>query len=154
MLSNLSNARRTRVLIVDNHQAIRATLALLISKLPDFETCGEATNPSDALRLVGETKPDLVVIDISIDDGNGIDLLKQLRSQYENVRILVWSLHGERPYAELAFRAGAMGYITKEQAIGSMTDALRQIAKGNQYFSPSMTKQPEHRTFEGTGDTD
>jgi DNA-binding NarL/FixJ family response regulator len=124
-----------RVLIVDDHPAVREALSIRIGGVPDLEVCGEADDTADALRLVEETRPDLAVIDISLKTGNGLDLIKRIKQRDEHVGILVWSMFNERTYAERALRAGALGYITKEQATDRILEALRKIRTGMIYLS-------------------
>jgi DNA-binding NarL/FixJ family response regulator len=129
----------TRVLIVDDHPAVREALALRIGRARDLEVCGEAADIADALQMVAETQPDLAVVDIALKTGNGIDLIKRIKARDHHVRILVWSMYGEHLYAERALRAGAMGYLTKEEATDQIIEALRQLRAGRIYLSPSMT---------------
>ena len=130
-----------KVLIVDDHPVVREALAFRIGRIPDLVVCGEADDTALALRLVGETKPDLAVIDIALKTGNGIDLIKRVTASDDHVRILVWSMYAENLYAERALRAGALGYITKEQATDRIIDALRQVLAGNVYLSAAMTNR-------------
>jgi DNA-binding NarL/FixJ family response regulator len=130
--------KKTKVLIVDDNEPVRRALALVISQLPDFELCGSSGNASEALSSIDSLKPDIAIIDISLKDTNGVELVKEIKTVHDHVSILVWSLHGEQAYAELAIRAGAMGYITKDRAIEGMTDALRQIAAGKPYLNPAI----------------
>ena len=118
--------KRARVLIVDDHPAVREALALRISRQPDLEVCGEAADTSDALRLVAEILPDAAVVDISLKTGNGIDLIKRIKDRNDQVRILVWSMHSESLYAERALRAGALGYINKGHATDRIVEAIRR----------------------------
>ena len=98
--------RRARILIVDDHPAVREALAVRIGRQSDLEVCGEASDMAEALRLVAETEPDLAVVDISLKTGNGIDLIKRIKDRNHRVRMLVWSMHSESLYAERALRAG------------------------------------------------
>ena len=101
-MSRQSSKERARVLIVDDHPAVREALAMRISRQPDLEICGEAADVSDALRLVAETQPDVAVIDISLKTGCGVDLIKRIKGRNDTVRMLVWSTHSESLYAERA----------------------------------------------------
>lgn len=151
---NRSKAKtRARVLIVDDHPAVREALALRIGRQPDLEVCGEAADVSDALRLVADTQPDVAVIDISLKTGNGIDLIKRIRDRNDHVRILVWSMHSESLYAERALRAGALGYINKEQATDRIVEALRRVLEGKVYLSEAMTERLLQRAV-GAGGTE
>ncbi len=138
--------KRARILIVDDHPAVREALASRIGRQPDLEVCGEAADMGEALRLVADTQPDLAVVDISLQSGSGIDLIKRIKAGNDSIRMLVWSMHGESLYAERALRAGALGYVNKDQATGTIVEAIRQVLAGNTYLSPSMTEKLLHRT--------
>ncbi len=128
-----------RVLIVDDHPAVREALTIRIAAQPDLEVCGEAADVNEALRLAAATDPDVAVIDIALQTGSGIDLIKRLKARNEQFRAIVWSMYSEDLYAERALRAGAMGYITKAQATGKIIEAIRQVLAGKVYLSPAMT---------------
>jgi DNA-binding NarL/FixJ family response regulator len=148
-----SNAKpRARVLIVDDHPAVREALALRIGRQPDMEVCGEAMDPGEAIRLVATTRPDVAVIDISLKSGNGIDLIKRIKDREYGVRMLVWSMHSESLYAERALRAGAMGYVNKDQATDTIVEAIRRVLVGKIWLSPLMTEQMLRRTVGGGSD--
>lgn len=132
---------RTRILVVDDHPAVREALASRIGGQSDLEVCGEAEDIHEALHLIESMKPDLAVVDISLKTGNGIDLIKRIQSRNDRVRILVWSMHPESLYAERALRAGAMGYINKDQATDRIIDAIRQVLAGKVYLSSSMAEK-------------
>lgn len=139
-------AKPACILIVDDHPAVREALAAWISRQPDLEICGEAAEAGEAMRLIADTRPDLAVIDISLKNGSGIDLIKRIVSRNDNVRILVWSSHSESLYAERALRAGALGYVSKEQAMDKMMEAIRQVLDGKVYLSESMISKLLYRT--------
>jgi DNA-binding NarL/FixJ family response regulator len=143
--------RAAKVLIVDDHPAVREALAIRISKLPDLEVCGEAAGLPEALRLIADMQPDIAIIDISLKSGDGLDLIKRIKARGENVRMLVWSMYGESLYAERALRAGALGYITKEQATDLIVEAIRQVLTGKVYLSPAMTEKLLHRAVGENG---
>ncbi len=132
---------RARVLIVDDHPAVREALALRIGRQADLEVCGEAGDVGEALALVADTEPDLAVVDISLKTGNGIDLIKRIRARNERVRILVWSMHSESLYAERALRAGALGYIDKDQATEQIVEAIRRVLQGKVYLSDALAER-------------
>ena len=141
--------KRAQVLIVDDHPAVREALALRISRQPDLEVCGEAADTSDALRLVAEILPDAAVVDISLKIGNGIDLIKRIKDRNDHVRILVWSMHSESLYAERALRAGALGYINKDQATDRIVEAIRRVLEGKVYLSEAMAERMLQRAVGG-----
>jgi DNA-binding NarL/FixJ family response regulator len=140
---------KAKVLIVDDHPAVREALVIRISTLPDMEVCGEAADAQEAMDIVAEKKPTVAIIDITLRNGSGIDLIKRIQARDQDVRLLVWSMHAETLYAERALRAGAMGYITKEQATSQMIDAIRQVIAGKIYLSPRMTDELLTRTVGG-----
>jgi DNA-binding NarL/FixJ family response regulator len=130
-----------RILIVDDHPAIREALAIRIATQPDLQVCGEAADVAEALRLADAAAPDVAVIDVALKAGDGIDLIKRLKARRPELRTIVWSMYGEDLYAERALRAGALGYITKEQATGQIIDAIRQVLDGKVYLSAAMTEK-------------
>lgn len=136
-----SKPARATVLIVDDHPAVREALAFRVSQAPDLAVCGEAADETAAVRLFDELQPDVAVVDISLKAGDGLDLIKRVRARHPAARILVWSMHSEALYAERALRAGALGYITKEQATGQIVEAIRQVLAGRVYLSPAMTER-------------
>jgi DNA-binding NarL/FixJ family response regulator len=141
--------KRARVLIVDDHPAIREALSLRIDRQPDLAICGEATDIADALRLVAAKKPDAAVVDLSLKTGSGIDLIKRIRDCHANVRILVWSMHNESFYARRALRAGALGYISKDEATDRIVDAIRRVLQGKIWLSEAMSESILQRTVSG-----
>jgi DNA-binding NarL/FixJ family response regulator len=141
--------KRARILIVDDHPAVREALASRIGRQPDLEVCGEAADLSEALRLVADTQPDLVVVDISLKTGSGIDLIKRIKDRNDNVGMLVWSMHSEALYAERALRAGALGYMNKDQATDKIVEAIRRVLEGKVYLSDPMAEKMLHRAVGG-----
>jgi DNA-binding NarL/FixJ family response regulator len=137
--------KRAKILIVDDHPAVREALASRISRQPDLEVCGEAADLGEALRLIAETQPDVAVVDISLKTGSGIDLIKRIKDRNDSVRTLVWSMHSESLYAERALRAGALGYINKDQATDKIIDAIRRVLDGKVYLSDAMAEKMLHR---------
>ena len=137
---------RARILIVDDHPAVREALTIRIAQFPDLEVCGQAADIGDALKLVVQKKPDIAIIDISLATGDGIDLIKRIKKRDDSVRMLVWSMYGENLYAERALRAGANGYITKEHATDQIVEAIRQVLADKVYLSPAMTEKLLHRS--------
>jgi DNA-binding NarL/FixJ family response regulator len=130
-----------RVLIVDDHPAVREGLAAPIAHLPDLEVCGEAADIPQAKALLESVKPDVVVIDISLKSGNGIDLIKWIRARHKKARLLVCSMYPDSLYAERALRAGAQGYINKENTTGYIVDAIRTVRDGRIFLSHQSTRR-------------
>jgi DNA-binding NarL/FixJ family response regulator len=141
--------KRARVLIVDDHPAVREALAFRIGRQSDLQVCGEAADMGDALRLVADTQPDVAVVDISLKSGNGIDLIKRIKDRNEHVRMVVWSMHSESLYAERALRAGALGYVNKDQATDTIVEAIRRVLAGKVYLSDAMTERLLQRAVGG-----
>ncbi|MBV8215649.1 MAG: response regulator transcription factor [Verrucomicrobia bacterium] len=132
---------RKRVLIVDDHPITRAGLAQLINHQPDLEVCAEADTASNALAALNGYKPDLVVVDITLPDKSGLELIKDITALRPGLPILVISMHDESLYAERALRAGARGYITKREGGRKLTQAIRTVAGGKIYLSEGMAGQ-------------
>ena len=149
--SKLKARPPAKVLIVDDHPAVREALAIRIAAQPDLEVCGEAADVNEALRLAAAADPDVAVIDIALKDGNGLDLIRRLRARNDRFRTIVWSMYSEDLYAERALRAGAMGYINKEQATGKIIEAIRQVLDDKIYLSPAMTEKLLRRTVGPAG---
>jgi DNA-binding NarL/FixJ family response regulator len=135
-----NSKKRAKVLIVDDHPAVRQALGMLIGQEADLELCGEAADLSDALRLVADEQPDVAVIDISLKTGCGIDLIKRIKDRNNAVRMLVWSTHSESLYAERALRAGALGYVNKDQATDKIVEGIRRVLEGKVYLSDAMVE--------------
>ncbi len=131
---------KTKVLIVDDHPAVREGLAARIANQTDLEVCGEAADLAEALDLLGEYKPDVVIVDIQLKHSDGLELVRRIKARDESVAILVWSVYPDKIYAERALNAGAMGYINKEHTTGRIVEAIRRIRKGNIYLSEEMSQ--------------
>ena len=134
-----------RLFIVDDHPAIRNALDDTVRNLPDITLVGETGTAEDAIDAVDRLDPDVAVIDISLGDAHGLDLVKQLSSVSPNLAILVFSMFEESVYAERAIQAGASGYLMKRAPIEEVIDAIRRVAQGEIYLSDTMTAQVLHR---------
>src|SRR5437660_11344683 len=132
---------RKRIILVDDHPVLRKGLARLIDSKDDFVVCGEASAAPDAMELIRELKPDLVIVDISLPGTSGIELTKTIRAEFLKLPVLILSMHEEALYATRALRAGAMGYIVKQDAIDNIAAALREALDGRQYLSPVIAAQ-------------
>jgi len=124
-----------RVFVVDDHPIVRQGLTLMINREPDLVVCGEAEEARTALDEIAETQPDIVIVDISLTGPDGIDLIKAIRARHATLPVLVLSMHDELIYAERALRAGANGYIMKQEATDRVLIAIRRILKGDVYLS-------------------
>jgi DNA-binding NarL/FixJ family response regulator len=129
---------RTRILLVDDHAVVRFGIAQLINRQPDMVVCDEEENASNALSAISKLKPDLVIADISLKDSSGLELMRNIKAQYPKLPILVVSAHDETVYAEVAFRAGALGYLMKEEALEKIITAIRRVLSGNIYVSDAL----------------
>jgi DNA-binding NarL/FixJ family response regulator len=132
---------KCRVFLVDDHPIVRQGLALFIDREPDLMVCGEADSANSALQAIRDSMPDFVVLDISLDGPDGLELLKMLRTKYPNLPVLILSMHDESTYAERALRAGANGYIMKQEATDKVLTAIRHILGGDVYLSDQLTKR-------------
>jgi DNA-binding NarL/FixJ family response regulator len=130
---------KNRVLIVEDHPLVRERLAQLINHELDMVTCGEAENAEQALQIARDTSPNLAIVDISLRNSNGLDVIKAIRAQNGNVPVLVLSMHEETLYAERAMRAGANGYVTKHQPVEQILLAIRRVMAGQIYLSENLT---------------
>ncbi|MEX1027681.1 MAG: response regulator transcription factor [Candidatus Paceibacterota bacterium] len=138
-MTNVEGRKTWNILIVDDHPMMRDGLATQISNEPDLAVCGEADDVAAALRLVDELNPDLVIIDISLKTGHGIDLIKRIRERHPKMKMLVNSMYDESVYAERSLQAGALGYLSKQTARETLIDAIRAVLSGKIYLSPEMT---------------
>ncbi len=134
-------AEKSRVFIVDDHAMFREGMRHLIDHEPDLMVCGDAADPDGALRGIAETHPDMVIVDISLGSSSGIDLVRSLKAQYEDLPVLVVSMHDESLYAERALRAGAMGYVMKQEPSKSVKTAIRKVLAGDLHLSEKMSSQ-------------
>lgn len=134
-------AHPTKILVVDDHPLVREHLGTVINREPDLTVCGEAEDCRGALAAIAATKPDLAIIDLTLKDSHGLDLLKDIQIQYPKLRTLVVSMHDESLYAERVMRAGANGFITKQHATRDILKAIRQVLSGQCYLSSQMTSR-------------
>ncbi|WP_199188771.1 MULTISPECIES: response regulator [Pirellulaceae] len=131
----------SRILIVDDHPIVREGLAARIDGQPDLEVCGEASSINDALSQYRSLSPDLTLIDIQLEDGNGIELIKEIYARNSAAKMLVISAFDESLYAQRALRAGALGYVNKRELQDKVLDAIRTTLKGERYVSPKIMQQ-------------
>ena len=131
---------KVKILIVDDHSIVRRGLTQLINQEPDFVVCGQAENAMEALVAIKERSFDLAVVDISLDDINGIQLTEKIHLLCPNLPVLILTMHNEAVYAERALRAGASGYVTKNEAAEKIVTAIRQLLCGKEYFSDTVIR--------------
>jgi DNA-binding NarL/FixJ family response regulator len=140
---------KTRVFLVDDHPALRKGIADCIDAEPDLVACGQAGSATAALPAVARTKPDVVIVDISLPGRDGIELIKDIRAQQRNVRVLVLSMHDESLYAERVLRAGARGYLMKSTPTEEIMQAIRRVAGGEIVLGPRVIGQMAAHTRAG-----
>src|SRR5580692_7819695 len=134
-----SQTKKYRVLLVDDHPIVRQGLALLIDREADLSVCGEAEGSHTAFHAISTLRPDIVVLDISLSGPDGLDVLKEIRTKTTNLPVLILTMHDESIYAERAMRAGANGYIMKQEATEKVLVAIRRILGGGVYLSERLT---------------
>ena len=149
MNQNGSDAKKNRVFVVDDHPIVRQGLALLINREADLVVCGEAEDAHTAVQAIATAKPDIMVVDISLNGPDGLDLLKDIRARYPELPVLVLSMHDESIYAERALRAGSQGYIMKQEATEKVLVALRRILSGEIYVSERIANRMLQRYIGG-----
>jgi DNA-binding NarL/FixJ family response regulator len=134
-----------RIIIVDDHPVVRSGLTQFIGHQQGLTVCAEAGNGHEALELVREHKPDVVVLDITLGQENGLELIAKIKSRAGAIPVLVLSMHDELLYAERALRAGASGYIMKDASTAEVVEAIRKILRGELYLSAEMSKRLVNR---------
>ncbi len=134
-------SKKRNIIIVDDHPLLRQGLAQLINHEDDLIFSGEAGNPVDAMKVIAAGNPDLIIVDISLKGLSGLDLIKSILSDYPKMLILVISMHDETVYAERVLRAGARGYLMKQEAIQNVIIAIRKVLNGEIYVSEALKEQ-------------
>jgi DNA-binding NarL/FixJ family response regulator len=131
-------AEKIKVLLVDDHPLVREGLATLINQQTDFEVCGEAGSEPEALELVRTVQPSVAIVDITLENGSGLELIRSIKALHPAVKILVLSMHDELLYAERSLRAGARGYIMKREAAKKIIQGIRSVLAGQIYVSDKI----------------
>src|SRR5271170_4872054 len=145
--------RKSKIFVVDDHPIVRQGLGLLINREPDMIVCGAAEEAQSALRAIPTLQPDVMVVDISLSGPDGLELVKTIRTRDANLPILVLSMHDESIYAERALRAGANGYIMKQEATEKVLVAIRRILQGEVYLSERLTSTMLQQFVHGSAGT-
>lgn len=140
---------RRKVFLVDDHPLVREWLTNLINQQPDLVVCGESESAPTALQAISEKKPHVAIVDISLKDSSGIELIKTLKQSQPDVAVLVLSMHDESLYAERALRAGAKGYIMKRETTHKVIDAIRRVLDGKYYVSEAVSDSITERSVTG-----
>ena len=133
--------RKTRVFVVDDHPIVRQGLAQMINQEADLRVCGESEDAPSALQAIGDVKPDVIIVDVSLHGPDGLDLLKSLRARGEPAPVVILSMHDESLYAERALRAGARAYLMKQEATEKVLVAIRRVLAGEIYVSERMASR-------------
>jgi DNA-binding NarL/FixJ family response regulator len=142
--------KKTSILLVDDHAVVRFGIAQLVQREPDLMVCGEEEEAPKALAAIRRLKPDVVVADISLKDSSGLELLRNLKIEFPKLPVLVVSAHDEAVYAEVAFRAGALGYLMKADALGRVITAIRRVLTGSIYVSESLAARMLEQQVRGS----
>lgn len=145
---------KTKILLVEDHPVFRQGLAQLINSVSDMVVCGEAEDFIETLRLIKATGPDLVIVDITLKNRNGIELIKDIKLRYPDLKIIVLSMHDEKVYAERALRAGAKGYIMKLEAPETILKVIRHVLANNIYVSNEIATRIFNMFFDGRTNND
>jgi DNA-binding NarL/FixJ family response regulator len=140
-----TDQHKTRILIVDDHPIVREGLAKLINQEQDMAVCGQAEDAHQAIKAVNTINPDLVIVDISLKETSGMDLIKDIKEKHAGLPVLTLSMHDESLYAERALRAGAQGYIMKQEAPEMVVAAIRSVLAGQVYISDKVTSRMVHK---------
>lgn len=138
-----------KILLVDDHPVVRHGLAQLINLEKDLVVCGEAENTQSALQAVEELKPDLALVDLSLDGENGLSLIKRIKSRHSSLPCLVLSMHDESMYAERALRAGASGYIMKQENPDKVIAAINKVLEGDIYLGERVASHIVYKLIRG-----
>jgi DNA-binding NarL/FixJ family response regulator len=136
-----NDIRVHKVFIVDDHSVVREGLAEYINHEKDLTVCGEAEGISNTSEAIANCKPDIVIVDLSLEDGSGLRLMENLLYTYPDLLIMVLTMHREVVYAERCFKIGAKGYITKREPLKKIIEALREVLNGGIYVSEELSRQ-------------
>jgi DNA-binding NarL/FixJ family response regulator len=147
---NNPTGERVRILLVDDHPTVREGIAALIGRQSDLEICGKAAGIQDALQLVDELSPDLAVVDLSLRDGHGLDLTKQIKRRNTDIKVLIHSMYDESMYAERAIKAGACGYVNKQEDPQTLLEAIRDVHRGRVHFTTAVLDRLAVRSTDGS----
>jgi DNA-binding NarL/FixJ family response regulator len=140
-----ATARKRRIFLVDDHPLVREGLTNLINEQNDLIVCGEAEDSAGAITGIGKTRPDVALVDISLKNESGLELVKNLESQFPLVALIVLSMHDEALYAERALRAGARGYVMKRESSKSVLASIRRVLEGGVYVSERVVNSMARR---------
>lgn len=143
------DGNKAKILIVDDHPLVREGLADLVNKEKDLVVCGQAEDAYQAMEAIRELKPDMAIVDVSLKETSGLELIKDIKIQHPSLPVLTLSMHEESVYAERALRAGAKGYIMKREATKKVVTAIRKVLRGQLYLSEKMTTRLVRKFVDG-----
>jgi len=143
---------RKRILLVDDHAVVRFGIAQLINRQSDLVVIGEEEDARKALDAIIRLKADLIIADLSLKDSSGLELIRNIKAQFPSLPILVVSVHDETVYAEIAFRAGALGYLMKQEALEKIVTAIRRVLSGSVYVSDALGAKMLQQQVRGNTD--
>lgn len=141
--------KKAQLLIVDDHPIVRQGLVQLIDRQDDLQVCGEAESTEEAMELIRNQSFDIAIVDLSLPGISGVELIKQIKAEQPDLPVLVLSMHDEQFYAERALRAGAMGYIMKQEAIEQVIEAIRRVLQGELYLSKPVADRMLYKFVSG-----
>jgi DNA-binding NarL/FixJ family response regulator len=145
-----ADKQKKRIFLVDDHPLVREWLTNLINQQPDLTVCGETDSAPRALEAIALARPDVAIVDLSLKDSSGFDLIKNLKQSETGAAVLVLSMHDEAHYAERALRAGARGYVMKRETTKKVITAIRRVLEGKLYLSDTIAEAMTVRLVSGT----
>jgi len=146
------HAEKNRIFVVDDHAMFRDGLRRLVDMEPDLVVCGDAANANEGMHGIRHSHPDLVIVDLSLDGTSGIDLIKNIKRDFEDMPVLVVSMHAESLYGDRALRAGAMGYVMKSEPATTVLEAIRKVLGGDVHVSEKMATLVVSKFVQGESD--
>jgi DNA-binding NarL/FixJ family response regulator len=147
-----NHQEKKRIFVVDDHAMFRDGLRRLVDLEPDLVVCGDASNATEAMQRLRQSQSDLVIVDLSLDGTSGIDLIKNIKRDFEDLPVLVVSMHAESLYGDRALRAGAMGYVMKSEPATTVLDAIRKVLGGDVHVSEKMATLVVSKFIQGESD--
>lgn len=137
----MTHMEKLRILLAEDHETVRAGIKMLVDSQPDMTVVGEANNGDAAVRMAGEMVPDIIVMDISMPDLNGLKATKKIKRANPDLKILTLTRHTDEGYLQQLLKAGANGYVLKQSAPAELINAIRIVASGNSYLDPALTER-------------
>jgi len=149
MTTENSDTDHIRVFLVDDHPAILVSIRDRIEETLDIEVCGTGKSSTESFHEIESLRPDVVVVDVSLEDGHGLDLVQNIRSQFPDIQVIVFSMYDEKVYAERAIRMGASGYLMKNEPLKELVGGIRAVNKGEVYLSDEMASRVLNKVARG-----